>query len=431
MRSRMGAAISQKLWRRDAFPGYSRPLWMRSSAHVGRGEEVPAGTVANYTLSNLPADSMSEGLSLCVRFMTSAAATTSTTAKSPTAAVDSTTMPSESTEGSSTGPAASSGSTSLSGGGSDSSTDPSRPPQPSPELQPPKQAQLAPQQQPPEAPQKPAPSKSPASSRPKEKLPPTLPDDGLKGDEGEDPGEAGEEGVQGEFTHGGASQDETDALEKQEELHPVPADNAINEPRSSIVGSPQNHTTPNINTEAAEQGNSTAASVEKEHQPLQPLDEAAVQAKPVENPGQDNASDDAPSLEAAFRRRDFYGDTPDDRCALRRLGFFTHDTVVISCCIVGSNDTSVQHLILGRNVGTLGTFSGDAQFLVQTLSHPVGRSQRQFVYSSRIRCDPLRPVSKILRRNTRSTCVTWSRRTHYMYQPSTFLGDSANSLPAD
>ncbi|KFH04860.1 hypothetical protein TGVAND_243110 [Toxoplasma gondii VAND] len=190
--------------------------------------------------------------------MTSAAATTSTTTKAPTEAEDFTTTPSESTEGSSTDPTASSGSTSLSGGGSDSSsepgedsgsggfgcngnssTDPSRPLQPSPELQPQKQAQLAPQQQPLEAPQKPAPSKSPASSPPEENLPPKLPDDGLKGDEGEDPGEAGEEGVQGELTHGGASQDETDALEKQEELHPVPADNDRNGPSSSIVGSPK------------------------------------------------------------------------------------------------------------------------------------------------------------------------------------------------
>ncbi|KEP65102.1 UNVERIFIED_CONTAM: Toxoplasma gondii family A protein [Hammondia hammondi] len=108
---------------RDAFRGYSRPLWVRSSAHVGRGEEVPAGTVANYTFTNPPADSMSGGVSFCVRFTTSAAATTSTTTKSPTTPADSTTTPSESTEGSSTGPTVSSGSTSPSGGGSDSSSE--------------------------------------------------------------------------------------------------------------------------------------------------------------------------------------------------------------------------------------------------------------------------------------------------------------------
>ncbi|KEP65110.1 UNVERIFIED_CONTAM: hypothetical protein HHA_243110 [Hammondia hammondi] len=304
---------------RDAFRGYSRPLWVRSSAHVGRGEEVPAGTVANYTFTSPPADSMSGGVSFCVRFTTSAAATTSTTTKSPTTPADSTTTSSESTECSSTGPTVSSGSTSPSGGGSDSSsesgegegsgdgsagdgsssTDPSRPQQPLPELQPPTQGQPDSQQQPPVAPQTPAPPKSPASSRPEEKIPPKLPDDGLKGEEGEDPGEAGEEGVQGEPTHSGASQDETGAREKQDELHPVPAGSALNEPSSSIVDSPQaQNTSPNINTEAAEQENSTASSVEKEqkeHQPLQPLDEPAVQAKPIENPDQDIASDDAPT----------------------------------------------------------------------------------------------------------------------------------------
>ncbi|EPT30445.1 Toxoplasma gondii family A protein [Toxoplasma gondii ME49] len=107
---------------RDAFPGYSRPLWVRSSAQVGRGDGLPAGTVANYTLTNPPADSMSGGVSFCVRFTKSAAATTTTTTKAPTEAADSTTKSSESTEGSSTGPTDSSGSSSQSGGGSDSSS---------------------------------------------------------------------------------------------------------------------------------------------------------------------------------------------------------------------------------------------------------------------------------------------------------------------
>nr|PIM02694.1 putative toxoplasma gondii family A protein [Toxoplasma gondii COUG] len=449
MRSRMGVAISQKLWRRDVFLGYSRPLWMRSSAHVGRGEEVPAGTVANCMLTHLPADSMSGGVSLCVRFMTSAAATTSTTTKAPTEAEDFTTMPSESTEGSSTGPTASSGSTSLSGGGSDSSsepgedsgsggfgcngnssTDPSRPLQPSPELQPQKQAQLAPQQQPLEAPQKPAPSKSPASSPPEENLPPKLPDDGLKGDEGEDPGEAGEEGVQGELTHGGASQDETDALEKQEELHPVPADNARNEPSSSIVGSPKptQHLT------------STPKLLNRETAPPPPLRKnisllnrwMRQQCKP--NLSKILAKTMLVKMPRFLRRLSDVETSTVKHLTIvvhSAAWVFSHTTLSLSVAVLSVAVTLVQHLILGRNVGSLGTFSWDAQLLVQTLSHPVGRIQRQFVYSSRIRCDPLRPVSKILRRNTRSTCVTWSRRTHYMYQPSTFLGDSANKLPAD
>ncbi|EPR60689.1 Toxoplasma gondii family A protein [Toxoplasma gondii GAB2-2007-GAL-DOM2] len=101
---------------KEAFPGHSQPLWVRSAYHENAGGNVPEDGIPIYTFTNPPAEHLNGGVSFCVRFTTDSAAT-STTTKSPTGAVESTTRPSESTESSSSSPTVSSGSTSQSSGG--------------------------------------------------------------------------------------------------------------------------------------------------------------------------------------------------------------------------------------------------------------------------------------------------------------------------
>ncbi|CBZ51997.1 unnamed protein product [Neospora caninum Liverpool] len=63
---------------KDAFPGYSQQLWVRTGTEAGT-EEVVAGEVGNYTFTNPPDEYLSGGGSFCVRFTTSQSTTTTTT----------------------------------------------------------------------------------------------------------------------------------------------------------------------------------------------------------------------------------------------------------------------------------------------------------------------------------------------------------------
>ncbi|CBZ52007.1 unnamed protein product [Neospora caninum Liverpool] len=94
---------------KDAFPGYSEELWVRTGTEAGT-EKESAGEVGNYTFTNPPDEYLSGGVSFCVRFTTA----TSTTTPFPTAAP---TLPTVQT------PSSSEDSSSGSGGGEGSSTD--------------------------------------------------------------------------------------------------------------------------------------------------------------------------------------------------------------------------------------------------------------------------------------------------------------------
>ncbi|CBZ51999.1 unnamed protein product [Neospora caninum Liverpool] len=69
---------------KDAFPGYSQQLWVRTGTEAGN-EEEGAGNVGNYTFTNPPDEYLSGGVSFCVRFTTSQSTTTTTTTTSTTA----------------------------------------------------------------------------------------------------------------------------------------------------------------------------------------------------------------------------------------------------------------------------------------------------------------------------------------------------------
>ncbi|CBZ52001.1 unnamed protein product [Neospora caninum Liverpool] len=69
---------------KDAFPGYSQQLWVRTGTEAGTGKEG-TGEVGNYTFTNPPDEYLSGGVSFCVRFTTSQSTTTTTTTTSTTA----------------------------------------------------------------------------------------------------------------------------------------------------------------------------------------------------------------------------------------------------------------------------------------------------------------------------------------------------------
>ncbi|CBZ52005.1 unnamed protein product [Neospora caninum Liverpool] len=77
---------------KDAFPGYSEELWVRTGTEAGT-EKESAGEVGNYTFTNPPDEYLSGGVSFCVRFTTSRSTTTTTTTTPTTA----TTLPSATT----------------------------------------------------------------------------------------------------------------------------------------------------------------------------------------------------------------------------------------------------------------------------------------------------------------------------------------------
>ncbi|KFH14216.1 Toxoplasma gondii family A protein [Toxoplasma gondii MAS] len=111
---------------RDAFPGYSQPLWVRSSSQGTGVEGSPPVSVAYYTFTNPPAEFLSKRVSFCVRFATPSAGTTLTTTTSPTTtAAEITSKPVESTDSTPSGPPSSDGASPPSGGDSDSSSGPS------------------------------------------------------------------------------------------------------------------------------------------------------------------------------------------------------------------------------------------------------------------------------------------------------------------
>ncbi|CBZ52002.1 unnamed protein product [Neospora caninum Liverpool] len=68
---------------KDAFPGYSEELWVRTGTEAGT-EEVAAGEVGNYTFTNPPDEYLSGGVSFCVRFTTATSTTTSSPTTAPT-----------------------------------------------------------------------------------------------------------------------------------------------------------------------------------------------------------------------------------------------------------------------------------------------------------------------------------------------------------
>ncbi|CBZ52008.1 unnamed protein product [Neospora caninum Liverpool] len=83
---------------KDAFPGYSEELWVRTGTETSTRDEG-TGEGGNYTFTNPPDEYLSGGVSFCVRF------TTATSTATPT--------PSPSSPGTSAAP----GSTAASGGG--------------------------------------------------------------------------------------------------------------------------------------------------------------------------------------------------------------------------------------------------------------------------------------------------------------------------
>nr|CEL65961.1 TPA: hypothetical protein BN1204_017911 [Neospora caninum Liverpool] len=88
---------------KDAFPGYSEELWVRTGTEAGTGEEG-TGEVGNYTFTNPPDEYLSGGFSFCVRFTTNPAATSTTTPSPITTSLATTVRPSASSDGSSSDP---------------------------------------------------------------------------------------------------------------------------------------------------------------------------------------------------------------------------------------------------------------------------------------------------------------------------------------
>ncbi|EPR60662.1 putative toxoplasma gondii family A protein [Toxoplasma gondii GT1] len=104
----------------DAFPGYSKALWVRTESEAVT-DGKPAAAVANYTFMNPPSEYLSKGVSFCVRFTTSSLGTTTTTA-SPTSVPSDKTEPTGTTGGSSSQGGGSGNPQAGSGGGGEEST---------------------------------------------------------------------------------------------------------------------------------------------------------------------------------------------------------------------------------------------------------------------------------------------------------------------
>ncbi|CBZ56343.1 unnamed protein product [Neospora caninum Liverpool] len=81
---------------KDAFPGYTKPLWVHEESDSVESEKVSVGGPVRYTFTNPPAEYLGGGLSFCVRFKTVVAAgsdaETSTSTPS-TSSADSSTEP--------------------------------------------------------------------------------------------------------------------------------------------------------------------------------------------------------------------------------------------------------------------------------------------------------------------------------------------------
>ncbi|CBZ56368.1 unnamed protein product [Neospora caninum Liverpool] len=77
--------FTKEIQYKDAFPGYSQPIWVRTaSADAAEAKASSGGAVANFTLTNPPEEYLTEVVSFCVRFKTVLAAGSSTTTTTPT-----------------------------------------------------------------------------------------------------------------------------------------------------------------------------------------------------------------------------------------------------------------------------------------------------------------------------------------------------------
>ncbi|EPR60688.1 Toxoplasma gondii family A protein [Toxoplasma gondii GAB2-2007-GAL-DOM2] len=101
---------------KDAFPGHSQPLWVRSAYHENAGGNAPEDGIPIYTFTNPPAERLNGGVSFCVRFTTDSAATSTTTTSPTTAAVVTTSDASATSASTSADSTASDASTSPGGG---------------------------------------------------------------------------------------------------------------------------------------------------------------------------------------------------------------------------------------------------------------------------------------------------------------------------
>ncbi|CBZ56331.1 unnamed protein product [Neospora caninum Liverpool] len=78
---------------KDAFPGYTKPLWVHEESDSVETEKVSVGGPVRYTFTNPPAEYLGGGLSFCVRFKTALSSgsdsetSTSTTPTAGTSAV--------------------------------------------------------------------------------------------------------------------------------------------------------------------------------------------------------------------------------------------------------------------------------------------------------------------------------------------------------
>ncbi|CBZ56367.1 unnamed protein product [Neospora caninum Liverpool] len=72
--------FTKEIQYKDAFPGYSQPIWVRTaSADAAEAKASSGGAVANFTLTNPPEEYLTEVVSFCVRFKTFLASGSSTT----------------------------------------------------------------------------------------------------------------------------------------------------------------------------------------------------------------------------------------------------------------------------------------------------------------------------------------------------------------
>ncbi|CBZ56369.1 unnamed protein product [Neospora caninum Liverpool] len=103
--------FTKEIQYKDAFPGYSQPIWVRTaSADAAEAKASSGGAVANFTLTNPPEEYLTEVVSFCVRFKTFLASgsstTTTTTSTGATTASNTVSPPSSSQTGEPSSPPA-------------------------------------------------------------------------------------------------------------------------------------------------------------------------------------------------------------------------------------------------------------------------------------------------------------------------------------
>ncbi|EPR60663.1 toxoplasma gondii family A protein [Toxoplasma gondii GAB2-2007-GAL-DOM2] len=284
----------------DAFPGYSRPLWVRSSSQGSRVEASPLESAAYYTLTNPPAKFLSEGVSFCVRFTSPPAIKTTTTTQSPTTIAAETTVVPPASTGSSSAPSTGSGDSSTQAdAGTGTPSVPSEDPQTGGAVR------------------QPIP---PNPSSPSDIPPSSLPGDSEGTDNNGDRGETGEESDNGHKNDAAVSQDEARPSENQIESQQADSATPGNQPGTSEhVASKAQDEENQTATHSSTSADSKDPSTEESQQHSQLSQATTSQNTPVDTSDQKSTDGDAP---ARLRRL-----SDDQTSAVKYLTIVVHSAV--------------------------------------------------------------------------------------------------------